>query len=137
MKVGIIGCGLVGRKRASALGDSRLVACADLARERAETLARAVPGQVQVLTEGRALVDLASWFLGDFQRVQGLAHTYFWDMPVEDNGFLLLETAARQVAFLHASWTEWKNLFSFEIFGRDGKLEVTGLGGSYGTERLA
>ncbi len=261
MKVGIIGCGLVGRKRASALGDSRLVACADLVRERAETLARAVPGQVQVLTEWRALVDrpdidvvivatshdmlaevmlaavsagkhalvekpgarrareldpvieaakraqvlvhvgfnhryhpalrrakdlstqgaigelmylrgryghggrvgydkewrakpalsgggqlvdqgvhlidLASWFLGDFQRVQGLAHTYFWDMPVEDNGFLLLETAARQVAFLHASWTEWKNLFSFEIFGRDGKLEVTGLGGSYGTERLA
>ena len=261
MKVGIIGCGLVGRKRASALGDSRLVACADLARERAETLARAVPGQVQVLTEWRALVDrsdidlvivatshdmlaevtlaavsagkhalvekpgarrareldpvieaakrarvlvhvgfnhryhpalrrakdlstqgaigelmylrgryghggrvgydkewrakpalsgggqlvdqgvhlidLAGWFLGDFQRVQGLAHTYFWDMRVEDNGFLLLETAARQVAFLHASWTEWKNLFSFEIFGRDGKLEVTGLGGSYGTERLA
>ena len=261
MKVGIIVCGLVGRKRASALGDSRLVACADLARERAETVARAVPGQVQVLTEWRALVDrpdidvvivatshdmlaevtlaavsagkhalvekpgarrareldpvieaakraqvlvhvgfnhryhpalrrakdlstqgaigelmylrgryghggrvgydkewrakpalsgggqlvdqgvhlidLASWFLGDFQRVQGLAHTYFWDMPVEDNGFLLLETAARQVAFLHASWTEWKNLFSFEIFGRDGKLEVTGLGGSYGTERLA
>jgi predicted dehydrogenase len=58
-------------------------------------------------------------------------------MSVEDNGFLLLETAARQVAFLHASWTEWKNLFSFEIFGRHGKLEVTGLGGSYGTERLA
>ena len=53
MKVGIIGCGLVGRKRASALGDSRLVACADLVRERAETLARAVPGQVQVLTEDR------------------------------------------------------------------------------------
>ena len=57
-------------------------------------------------------------------------------MPVEDNAFLLLETAAGQIALLHASWTEWKNLFSFEIYGRDGKLEITGLGGSYGIERL-
>jgi predicted dehydrogenase len=38
---------------------------------------------------------------------------------------------------LHVSWTEWKNLFSLEVFGRQGKLEITGLGGSYGTERLA
>ena len=51
--------------------------------------------------------------------------------------FFLLETDSRQVAFLHASWTEWKNTFSFEIAGRTGKLEITGLGGSYGTERLA
>ncbi len=57
-------------------------------------------------------------------------------MPVEDNAFLLLTTAAGQVAWLHASCTEWKNLFSFEIFGRDGKLQVDGLGGSYGVERL-
>jgi predicted dehydrogenase len=47
-----------------------------------------------------------------------------------------LETARGQVAFLHASWTEWKNLFSFEIAGRFGKLEIAGLGGSYGVERL-
>ena len=40
------------------------------------------------------------------------------------------------MAWLHASWTEWKNLFSFEIMGRDGKLTIDGLGGSYGTERL-
>ena len=63
--------------------------------------------------------------------------TYFWDMPVEDNAFLLLRTATGQVASLHATWTEWKNLFSFEIYGRDAKLEISGLGGSYGTERLA
>ena len=40
------------------------------------------------------------------------------------------------MAWLHASWTEWKNLFAFEIMGRDGKLTIDGLGGSYGTERL-
>jgi predicted dehydrogenase len=49
---------------------------------------------------------------------------------------LLLRTAGGQTAFLHASWTEWKNTFSFELYGRTGKLEIAGLGGSYGVERL-
>jgi predicted dehydrogenase len=95
-----------------------------------------VSGGGELIDQGAHLIDLARWFLGDFPSVRGSARTYFWDMPVEDNGFLLLETARGQVAFLHASWTEWKNLFSFEIAGRTGKLEINGLGGSYGTERL-
>lgn len=94
-------------------------------------------GGGELIDQGIHLIDLARWFLGDFTSVQGRAPTYFWDMPVEDNAFLLLQTAGGQVAFLHASWTEWKNLFSFEISGRHGKLEISGLGGSYGTERLA
>ena len=261
MRVGIIGCGLVGGKRARALGEARLVACADAVTERAEALARATPSLPQVSQEWRAivdradvdlvivatphhllpeitlaaisagkhvlvekpaarkareldpvleaakgagalvrvgfnhryhpamrkawrlssegaigelmyvrgryghggrigyekewraqpalsgggelidqgvhLIDLARWFIGDFSEVQGFAHTYYWNMKVEDNGFLLLKTPRGQAAFLHASCTEWKNLFSLEVFGRHGKLEITGLGGSYGTERLA
>jgi len=58
-------------------------------------------------------------------------------MPVDDNGFMLLKTPRQQVAFLHVSCTEWKNLFSLEIYGREAKLHVEGLGGSYGVERLA
>ncbi len=93
-------------------------------------------GGGELIDQGVHLIDLARWFLGDFTEAQGFAHTYYWEMPVEDNGFMLLRTPKDQVALLHASWTEWKNLFSFEIFGRDGKLEVGGLGGSYGVERL-
>lgn len=96
----------------------------------------ALSGGGELIDQGVHLIDLARWFLGDFTEVQGFAQTYYWDMPVEDNGFLLLRTATRRTAFLHASCTEWKNLFSFEIFGRQGKLEINGLGGSYGTERL-
>src|ERR1035438_6488662 len=96
----------------------------------------AVSGGGELIDQGAHLIDLSRWFLGDFPSVRGRTRTYFWDMPVEDNGFLLLETAGGQVAFLHASWTEWKNLFSFEMAGRAGKLEISGLGGSYGTERL-
>jgi predicted dehydrogenase len=96
----------------------------------------ALSGGGELIDQGAHLIDLSRWFLGDFPSVRGRARTYFWDMAVEDNGFLLLETAGGQVAFLHASWTEWKNLFSFEIAGRVGKLEISGLGGSYGPERL-
>ena len=260
MGVAIIGCGLIGRKRAQALGSARLVACADIDIERARTLARSAPGcsadtdwretvrrdevdivivatlhdtlaavtagaiaagkhvlvekpaarhsseilplipsaqargvQVRVgfnhryhramrkahelvdvrtigdlmfirgryghggrigydrewradparsgggelIDQGPHLIDLARWFLGDFVETQGFAHTYFWKMPVDDNGFMLLRTARQQVAFLHASCTEWKNLFSFEIYGRHGKIDISGLGGSYGVERIA
>jgi len=94
-------------------------------------------GGGELIDQGVHLIDLARWFLGDFVDVAGFAHTYFWDMPVDDNGFLLLKTASKQAAFLHASCTEWKNTFSWELYGRDGKLQVDGLGGSYGVERLA
>jgi len=93
-------------------------------------------GGGELIDQGVHLIDLARWFLGEFVEVDGFAHTYFWDMPVEDNGFMLLKTASRQVAFLHASCTEWKNTFCWELYGRNGKLQVDGLGGSYGVERL-
>ncbi len=96
-----------------------------------------IAGGGELLDQGVHLIDLAHWFLGDFREVSGHIATFFWKMPVEDNGFMLLKTAAGQVAWLHASCTEWKNLFCFEIFGHDGKLQIDGLGGSYGVERLS
>jgi predicted dehydrogenase len=97
----------------------------------------ALSGGGELIDQGVHLIDLARWFLGDFAEIDGSAHTFFWDMPVDDNAFLLLKTAEKRVAFLHASCSEWKNIFSFELYGRDGKLQIDGLGGSYGVERLA
>jgi predicted dehydrogenase len=93
-------------------------------------------GGGELIDQGVHLVDLSRWFLGDFPTIGGFAHTYFWQMPVDDNAFLMLRTRHEQTAFLHVSCTEWKNLFSYEIYGRDAKLHIEGLGGSYGTERL-
>jgi predicted dehydrogenase len=93
-------------------------------------------GGGELIDQGVHLVDLARWFLGDFPHVDGLAQTCYWNMPVDDNAFLLLRTAREQTAFLHVSCTEWKNLFSLEIYGRQGKLQIDGLGGSYGVETL-
>jgi predicted dehydrogenase len=97
----------------------------------------ALSGGGELLDQGVHLIDLARMFLGDFTQVTGCAHTYFWDMPVDDNGFMLLRTPRAQTAFLHVSCTEWKNLFSLEIYGKQAKLHIEGLGGSYGVERLA
>lgn len=94
-------------------------------------------GGGELLDQGVHLIDLARCFLGEFTTIDGFAHTYYWDMPVDDNGFLLLRTAQQQTAFLHVSCTEWKNLFSLEVYGKQAKLHIDGLGGSYGVERLA
>lgn len=96
-----------------------------------------IAGGGEMLDQGVHLVDLARWFLGDFADVSGHVGTFFWDWPVEDNGFALLKTADQKVAWLHASCSEWKNLFSLEIYGKNAKLAIDGLGGSYGLERLA
>ncbi|TAK75518.1 MAG: Gfo/Idh/MocA family oxidoreductase, partial [Gammaproteobacteria bacterium] len=96
-----------------------------------------ISGGGELIDQGVHLIDLARWFLGDFTDIQGHAHTYFWQMPVDDNGFMLLKTPKKQTAFLHASCTEWKNTFSFEIYGQQGKIDINGLGGSYGIERLS
>lgn len=97
----------------------------------------ALSGGGELIDQGVHLIDLSRWFLGEFEQVDGYLSTYFWKMKVEDNAFLALQTTSSQMAWLHVSCTEWKNLFSFEIYGRDAKLQIDGLGGSYGVEKLA
>ncbi len=121
-------------------------------------------GGGELLDQGVHIVDLCRWFMAgepgqgnEFVEAFAALDTYFWDLgywpqacgdpPVrppqfepqrrlEDNAFALLRTASGQVAQFHTSWTQWKNRFSFEVFGRDGYSRVEGLGGSYGIERL-
>jgi predicted dehydrogenase len=93
-------------------------------------------GGGELIDQGVHLIDLAGMFLGEFVQIDGHAVTAFWNMPVDDNAFLSLRTAQGKTAWLHVSCTEWKNLFSFEIYFRQAKLQVDGLGGSYGLERL-
>ena len=94
-------------------------------------------GGGELIDQGVHLIDLAGMFLGDFATIEGHTATYFWNMPVDDNAFLSLRNPEGRTAWLHVSCTEWKNLFSLEIYGRDAKLHWEGLGGSYGVERLS
>ena len=95
-----------------------------------------ISGGGELIDQGSHLIDLSRLFLGEFSEVTGFIYTYFWKMSVEDNAFLTLKTNSNKIAFLHVSWTEWKNMFSFEIFCSHGKLDINGMGGSYGQEQL-
>lgn len=95
-----------------------------------------ISGGGELIDQGVHLIDLAGAFLGDFTEINGDTKTYFWDMKLDDNAFLNLKTSDGKTAFLHVSCTEWKNTFCFEIYGKKGKLQIDGLGGSYGPEKL-
>lgn len=104
-----------------------------------ETEWRARPefsGGGELLDQGVHLVDLCGWFLGPVVAAGGINGSFAWDAPVEDNAFAILQHENCRVSQIHASWTQWRNLFRLEVHGGGGYVCVTGLGGSYGTERL-
>jgi predicted dehydrogenase len=91
----------------------------------------------QLMEQGVHLVDLFRWFLGETTQVTGMMSHTVWPIdPLEDNGFLLMRSGGGVVASVHASLTQWINLFDFEIYGESGSLRVEGLGASYGVEKL-
>jgi predicted dehydrogenase len=103
---------------------------------------RAAPersGGGELIDQGMHLLDLTYWLAGPLPLHSALLRTHFWDMPVEDNAALLLGQAGSRTgpwAMLHVSWTEWKNLFSLEVYCRTAKIQVDGLVRSYGPQRL-
>lgn len=94
-------------------------------------------GGGEAIDQGSHLLNLANWFLGPFESVAACLETSFWNIrPLEDNAFFLFQNKAGQTASLHASWTHWKKMFRWEIYGERGYLVAEGLGGQYGLERL-
>lgn len=95
-----------------------------------------ISGGGELIDQGTHLLDLSMAFMGEISLEYGATPSYFWNMNVEDNAFVVVKNNAGAIGFLHASCTEWKNTFSLEIYGETGKLEISGLGGSYGIEKL-
>lgn len=93
-------------------------------------------GGGELLDQGVHVIDLIRWFAGDVTSLMGKVETKFWEMEVEDNAYVIANTERGVTAILQVSWTNWRNTFSFEMFGTEGYMKVTGLGGSYGAELL-
>ena len=94
-----------------------------------------ISGGGELLDQGVHIIDLCRWFAGDFNEAYGVCETKFWNTNFEDNAFVILKNKNVTVSF-HVSTTNWKNIFSFEIFGDKGFLNIDGKGGSYGKETL-
>lgn len=97
---------------------------------------KSVSGGGELIDQGAHLIDLARWYMGELDLDYAALPRWFWPGEVEDNALLALKGTGGAMAWLSAGWSEWKNIFSLEIAGRDGKLQIDGLGGSYGTESL-
>jgi predicted dehydrogenase len=96
-------------------------------------------GGGELIDQGMHLLDLTHWLAGPLTLHSALLRTHFWDTSVEDNAALILGEAQSRTgpwAMLHVSWTEWKNLFSLEVYCRTAKIQVDGLARSYGPQRL-
>ncbi|MBE0643770.1 MAG: Gfo/Idh/MocA family oxidoreductase [Bacteroidetes bacterium] len=93
-------------------------------------------GGGELLDQGVHVIDLIRAFGGDLRDAYARVETKFWDIEVEDNAFALLGLRSGATCQFHVSWTNWRNVFSFEIFGTQGYITINGLGGSYGPETL-
>jgi len=91
------------------------------------------------LDQGIHMLDLFLMMVGDFDEVKSDVSNLFWKLDVEDNVFAMFKNKKGQVASLHSTMTQWRHLFSFEIFLEKGHMVINGLlttSGSYGKEEL-
>ena len=94
-----------------------------------------------LIDQGIHLVDLMNELSGGFDFTSAvLSNSYLNIEGVEDNAFVNFASKKNQVtASLHSTLTQWRYLFSLEIFLEKGSLILNGLrtnSGNYGEERL-
>jgi len=94
-----------------------------------------------LLDQGIHLLDLFLYFGGELDEVKSFVSNLYWKIPgIEDNVFAIFKNSKTGVcASLHSTMTQWRYLFSFELFFEKGSLILNGLktsSGSYGDEKL-
>ena len=93
-----------------------------------------------LLDQGIHMLDLMLYLLGDFVEIKSFVENTYWkEIALEDNAFVLMKTADGKIAMVHSSANHWKHKFSLDIFMEDGYLSVNGLitsTRSYGEESI-
>ncbi|MEO6454195.1 MAG: Gfo/Idh/MocA family oxidoreductase [Ginsengibacter sp.] len=94
-----------------------------------------------LMDQGIHMLDLFLHLSGDFDVVKAELSNLYWHMDVEDNAFVILkESSTGKVASLHSTMSQWRHLFSLEIFLEKGYMVLNGLitsTMSYGEETLS
>ena len=95
-----------------------------------------IAGGGELLDQGSHLIDLVNYFAGPMRNCIGYIGNLFWKSSLEDTSFFILKNNKGQIAHLSATAVEWKNIFVFEIILERIKIQINGLGRSYGRETL-
>lgn len=82
------------------------------------------------------LIDLTNYFVGPLLDVSGYISTLFWNTKLEDSAFFTLKNKNNQLSHISVTCIEWKNLFCIEIMLKTAKIQIDGLGRSYGKEKV-
>ncbi len=94
-----------------------------------------------LIDQGIHMLDLFLYIGGSFDNVHASVSNLYWELEVEDNVFATLENSETGVvASLHSTMTQWRHLFSLEIFLEKGYMVLNGLHTSsmtYGDEVLS
>jgi predicted dehydrogenase len=94
-----------------------------------------------LLDQGIHMLDLFLFFAGEFDHVHAFVQNRYWTTDIEDNVFAILKnTRSEVVASLHSTMTQWRHLFSLEVFLSKGYMVLNGLNtssGTYGEEVLS
>ncbi|MFH1581685.1 MAG: Gfo/Idh/MocA family oxidoreductase [Pseudomonadota bacterium] len=92
------------------------------------------------LDQGIHMLDLFLMMCGNFDEVKAFVSNLYWHSDIEDNVFAIFKNKEGQVASLHSTMTQWRHLFSLEMFLERGYIVINGLltsSGSYGEEQLS
>ena len=103
---------------------------------------RELSGGGILIDQGIHMLDLFLYLGGSFDEVSAMVSSLYWRQPgIEDNVFAILRNSKTGVAAsLHSTMTQWRHLFSLEVFMQKGYMVLNGLktsSDSYGTEELA
>lgn len=93
-----------------------------------------------LMDQGIHMCDLFLMLAGDFDEVKAFVSNLYWKLDVEDNVFAIFRNRNGIVASLHSTMTQWRHLFSLEVFLEKGHIVLNGLktaSGTYGDEVLS
>ncbi len=85
-----------------------------------------------LLDQGIHMLDLFLLFCSDFEEVKAFSSNQYWKFDIEDNLFAIFRNRKGQTASLHSTMTQWRHLFSLEIFLERGYMVINGILSSSG-----
>ena len=93
-----------------------------------------------LIDQGIHMLDLIRYFSGEeFNKINSYITTAYWNIKVEDNAFILMQSNNKVIASMHSSATQWRHKFLLEMCFEEGYINLDGILSttrSYAPEKL-